>query len=94
MAEKIKSNKKEKEIKEDLVDINIKSLKLDSNGNDSRLITRVFNGVEDANLFKNKVIPFIYNELLDNNTNNKFNSYYSEIKQELRYAYGTMESLQ
>ena len=30
MAEKIKSNKKENEIKEDLVDINIKSFKCDS----------------------------------------------------------------
>ena len=96
MAEKIsKSNKKEKEIKEDLVDINIKSFKC-SGANDvqSKLITKPF-GLEVA-ILQNKSIPYFYHELLDKNEGSyaTFYTYFNEIKQELRYAYGTFETLQ
>lgn len=96
MAEKIKSNKKDKEIKEDLVDINIKSFNCDDSNNDeSKLITKYFDYERIGfNIFKGKTIPFFYNEILDNGTDTKINKYFTSIKQELRYAYGTMETLQ
>ncbi len=99
MAEKItKSNKKEKEIKEDLIDINIKSFKV-KNDNDaqSKLITKYFDEkLIGTDKLQNKNIPYFYHELLDNNeagTKNFYN-YFNDIKQELRYAYGTFETLQ
>ena len=95
MAEKIKSNKKEKEIKEDLVDISIKSFKVSgANDTQSKLITKPF-GVEIA-VLQNKSVPYFYHELLDKNEGSyaAFYNYFNEIKQELRYAYGTFETLQ
>jgi hypothetical protein len=88
MAEKIKSSKNDKEIKEDLVDINIKSFKC-SNANDreSKIIIKIFNENRiGTNILQNKTIPYFYHELLDNGINDSLigtkniNDYFTSIK--------------
>ena len=102
MAEKIKKNKKDSEVKEELIDLNIPSFKCDgTNDDESFLITKFFNPeLKGVNIFKNKQVPYFYHENQDipviaNNLNNqKIFDYYLDIKQKLRYAYNTFEILQ
>ena len=82
MAEKIKSSKKEKEIKEDLVDMNIKSFICNGvNDRESRIITSSFNTLRTgSNIIQNKTIPYFYNELLGWTPTKNINDYFTSIK--------------
>ena len=100
MAEKIKHQKTENEIREDIIELKVRHYKVDdANGTESKLITKCF-GVETENL-KSKVIPFFYSEFLDmNNTlvkdfnNEKIINYFGTLKQDLRYAFDIFDVLQ
>lgn len=93
MAEKIKITKNKNNIKDDMIDLKIRSYVCDNtNNNESRLITRYFG--RESVLLKGKHIPFFYNESLDYNGTESIKDYFKTIKQNLRYAFNTFEILQ
>ncbi len=99
MAEKIKHQKTENEIKEDMIDLKVRHFKVDSaNNNQSKYITKYFG--DENNKLKGKIIPFFYNEYIDIDINlgdtdeKEIKTYFNTLKNDLRYAYDVPEILQ
>jgi hypothetical protein len=99
MAEKIKHQKTENEIKEDMIDLKVRHFKVDgASDTQSKLITKGF-GLEN-DVLKNKIIPFFYSEIIDMNrkingiNDDAIKTYFNTLKNDLRYAYDVPEILQ
>ena len=100
MAEKIKHQKSNNEIKDDLVDLRLRSYHVDSKADtESKLITKAF-GVEN-NKLKSKQIPFFFSEYLyktkefiADSTADKMRDYFRTIRHDVKVALDIPEILQ
>jgi hypothetical protein len=100
MAEKIKHQKSNNEVKEDLIDIRLRSFQVDStNDVESNLITKSFGSKNNNNKLTAKQIPFFFNEYLFRlkeieDKNDNMTNYFRTIRHDVKVALDIPEVLQ